>query len=128
MHAQSDYIINRSTAYVAHPGFLLLFCSQSRKCDNEHSTLDETRPCLSVCLSVPRKRFLGTVEVIIIKLGMVAAAYMPMHDVLITMTLTFIQGQMLIIKKKMFDYFRTCSSNGHHISCAASPTKGLYHL
>ena len=57
-------------------------------------TLDQTRVCLSVCLSVcvPHKRFLGTVEVIIVKLSTVTASDMPMHRVVIILTLTFIQG------------------------------------
>ena len=46
---------------------------------------------MCVCVCVPRKRFL-TVEVIIIKLGMVTAAGMVMHHVLIVLMLTFIQG------------------------------------
>ena len=51
------------------------------------------RVCLCVCVSIPHKRFLGnSVEVIIVKLGMVTASDMRVHHVFIILTLTFIQG------------------------------------
>ena len=45
-----------------------------------------------VCVSVPRKRFEDTLEVIIIKHGTLTASGMRLHLVLIIVTLTFIEG------------------------------------
>ena len=46
-----------------------------------------------MCLCPSQEDFSETVEVSIVKLGMVTASDMRMHDVLIILTLTFIQGQ-----------------------------------
>ena len=48
--------------------------------------------CLSICVSLASDSS-ETIEVIIIKFGMVTASDMEMHYVLIILTLTFIQGQ-----------------------------------
>ena len=47
--------------------------------------------CLSLCLSLASDSS-ETIEVIIIKLGTVTASDMVMHNLLITLTLIFIQG------------------------------------
>ena len=67
--------------------------------------------CACVCVSLASNS-LETIEVIIIKLGMVTASDMVMHH-------------MLII---LFDYFRNCSRNPHQVCCEDSLTKGLYNL
>ena len=54
--------------------------------------------CGSVCLSLAGDSS-ETVEVIIIKLGMVTALDMRMHHVLIILTLTFMQGHTDLNRK-----------------------------
>ena len=78
------------------------------------------RVCVCVSLASDSSE---TVEVIIVKLGTVTASVMGMHHMLITLTLTFIQGHT---DRNMFYLFRHYSSNAHQVCCEDSPTKGLY--
>ena len=84
-----------------------------------------------MCVSLTSD-FSETVEVIIIKLGMVTASEsdMLMHHVFIILTLTFHSRSHRAWSWKywMFDYFRNCSSYAHHICCEDSLTKGLYNF
>ena len=74
--------------------------------------------CIHVCVCVPRSPASDsseTVEVIIVRLGTMAASDMTMHHVLIILTLTFIQGHTdqnhENNKSLLFHYFRNYSSN-----------------
>ena len=87
--------------------------------------------CLFVCVCVYfASDSSETVEVIIVKLGMVDASDMIMHHVLSILTLTFIQGHTDLNREnnKCFDCFRSHLSNAHQICCEDSPTKGLCNL
>ena len=78
---------------VPHCPFNLFLCKNLTK----RFKIDEANFCWSVCLSVCVWGSLAsdsseTIEVIIIKLSMVAASDMKMHHILIILSLTFIQG------------------------------------
>ena len=71
--------------------------------------VDETKVCLSVCLSVCASLASDSsesIEVIIIKLGLVTASDMVMHYVFIILTLTFIHFKVTDVnQEEMLDYF-----------------------
>ena len=86
--------------------------------------------CVRVCVCVSISSDSSeTVQVIIVTFGTVAASVLKIHHVIITLTLTFIQGHTvrnhennacLIISATIY------SGNTHEACCADSPTKRLY--
>ena len=68
-----------------------------------------------------------TVEVVIVKLGLVTASDMRMHHVLIILTLTFIHGhRSLVMKIINLTILETVQAMPIKFVCEDSPTKGLY--
>ena len=87
---------------------------------------------IHVCVSLASDSS-ETVEVIIIKLGMVTASDMRMYHVFIILTLTFIQGHTDLNREnnKCLIISETVSvtvSNPYQVCCDDSLTKGLYNL
>ena len=72
---------------------------------------------VSVCVSLTSDSS-ETVEVIIVKLGMVTASDMRIHQ--------FIQGHTDLNREIIHVYFRNYSSNAHQVYCEDSRTKDLY--
>ena len=63
---------------------------------------------MSVCVSLSSNSS-ETIDVIIIKLGVVTASDIRMHHLLLILTLTFIQGLTdLNHENDNFDYFKNC--------------------
>ena len=81
---------------------------------------------MCVCVSLASDSS-ETIEVIIIKRGMVTAPDMRMHHVSIILTLTFIQGHAELNHEtnKCLIISKTASST-HQVCCEDSLTKGLY--
>ena len=84
-----------------------MFCFQSRLRFLKSLRYTSARVCHCVCVCVCVCVSLvsdssETIEVIIIKLGTVTTSDMLMHHVLITLTLTVIQGHIRIINVRLF--------------------------
>ena len=100
--------------------------SKSKPTTTDKFKIDETKVCLSVCVSLASDS-LETVEVIIIKLGAVTTSDMLMHHVLIILTLTFIQSHTYLNPKKNHPTIisETIQVFPHQVCCEDSPAKGL---